>query len=333
MSIDLIFAELDKVPDRAPVVKSDSIWIRCSNPEHSGGYESTPSCKINLEEGPFQFRSYCFGCHESLHWNGIAKRLDLERIDKDFKPVGNRRLRFKERVANRKNGGRTMTYLKEVIFFWPKEKEWRGISGKILARDKVGITETKHDLEEPRLIFPVTVFGEEVGRIYALMREPRRDAKGKKIEEPYINSPGDWKERSLFAFDRARKLLKKKPYKPLWIVEGSRDTYHMYDSGSVAVGALGSSFSAEKGEVVKLLNPPFVIVGSDADDAGDKLAEDIHEHLHGNIPLFRFRWQQDCDPCDYSKDEIKKIENKICRAMEKKYGIKGRSKSKRPESR
>lgn len=309
MSIDIIFTELEKVPDRKPTSAGSRLKIVCTNPDHSGGFERTPSCFINLDESSKYFGStICYGCGEKGSWNLIAQRMGLHTIDGEFKPIGAKRTHFRENIKKKEMG---KIGFQPPIFFWPENREWRGISGKVVLKFGGGLTEPRNDLEEPRLILSTMVFGEEVGRTYALIRDPLKDDKGRKLEESYLNSKGDWKEKALFGFDQARKRLKKFPDYPLWIEEGQRDVLKTYTAGAVVVGVLGSSFSDEKAELVKVLNPKRCLIASDNDAAGDKLAREIRSKLRKHFPLTRITWGEGKDPMDYPVSKLRKINQRF----------------------
>lgn len=313
---DLIIEELfkaDRKYDLGITSKAGGaeIWIRC--PWHGGGRERTPSMRITVDEGSSFFRkAKCHGCGKFAHYNEIAEHFGLMKTDKNFKALGVKRLGFRNKIERIKAHDEGRDF-KLSTFDWPLDRKWRTVPGKIVIRNKGVLTDTRHDLEEPRLAFPVNVWGETKGYIYALLHDPKRDATGKKIEVAYINSPGPWKEKSVFGFDRARKLLKKYPDKPLWLVEGPRDRLWLEAAGCIAVSTLGSSFSEEKSELIKILNPHRVLVASDNDEAGNDLAEDIKDHLDNHLALTRINWKEGQDPCDVALKRLKQINERFTR--------------------
>lgn len=306
---EFIYNQLQTVPDRHVTVKSNGIWIVCPNPEHSGGHERSPSLHIKTTPDrriPNLFT--CYGCGMHGHYNDLAKMLGLQKVDKDFKPVGVRALSFKAKLKERQE---EETY-KRSTFSWPIDREWRGIQGKTIVRDGAELSDTRHDLDEPRLIFPVTMWGERVGEIYALLRDPTRDPEtGKKNELSYINKSGAWKEKSLFGFDRARRLLRKFPWKPLWLVEGPRDRYWVEEAGGIVVANIGSSFSDEKAELIVQLDPHRLLVASDNDSAGNKLAATVKEKVRNRIPMTRIKFKEGEDPMDQPKKKIRMINKRF----------------------
>lgn len=295
------------VPDRKVTIKNDGIWLCCPNPKHSGGMERTPSLRIKVEGTKYPNTFKCFGCEWKGHYNDIAKMLELEKVDKDFRPIGVRQLSFKERIKKDKFEAE----FRRSTFKWPENRMWRGIKAKTIINRGAELTETDNALDEPRLIFPVKMWGEDVGYIYALINDPKRDEDGKKLEVSYLNSKGPWKEKSLFGFDEARRKLKKYPWKPLWLVEGPRDRFILIESGAIAVANIGSSFSNEKVELITLLNPHRLLVASDNDSAGNKLAASVHEKLHGKVSMTRIKFKEGEDPFDQGHKKLRKINERF----------------------
>lgn len=318
--IDLILSELFKADQKYDLgvhQQNDDIWMRCQF--HGDGKETTPSCRLTINEGSPHFLKFkCHGCGEYGHWNKIAGKLGLQRVDSEFKAVGVRGLSFREKLNRMQTTSEQaakrqapVSYVRRSEFPWPKDRPWRNIPAKILLRDGAALGQTRHVLDEPRLIFPVTVWGEEVGYIYALIRDPLRDARGRKTEKAYINSKGKWKEKVVFGFDRARKMLKRYPHLPLWLVEGPRDRYWLEAAGCVVVANMGSSFSEEKAELIKILNPHRLLVGTDGDEAGNKLATSVHESLYGSVEMTKINWRENQDPCDQSLKKLARINRRF----------------------
>ena len=307
---ELVTAELFKADQQHDLgmrtkANGDELWIRC--PYHGGGRERTPSMRITISEGSsFFLRAKCHGCGKFVHYNDIAEVYGLMKTDKNFKAIGVKGLNFRNKIEKRiaTEEGRDF---KLSTFDWPRDRDWRTIPGSVVIKNKGVLTDTRHDLEEPRLAFPVTVWKETKGYVYALLHDPKRDATGKKVEIAYINSPGPWKEQCVFGFDRARLLLKKFPNYPLWLVEGPRDRLWLEAGKCIAVSTLGSSFSEEKAQLIKILNPHRLLVATDNDEAGNKLAAEVHDYLERSVPLTRIKWKEGQDPCDVTHKRLRKI--------------------------
>ncbi len=306
---DLITEELmkaDQQHDLGMKIGNSDIWIRC--PFHGGGREKTPSLRITIDDGSSFFQKCkCMGCGWGpYHYNELAAHFGIAKTDKNFKSLGVKRLGFRDKLQKKTNIAEGRDYIRST-FDWPEDREWRTIPGKIVLKNKAVLTEVKHDLEEPRLAFPVSLWGEVKGWVYAMISDPRRDTDGNKIDVPYINSSGPWKEKCLFGYELARRLIKKYPDKPLWIVEGPRDVLHLQASGCIVVGCLGSSFSKEKAELIRMLNPHKILVATDNDEAGNKLAAQINGYLRHDIKLVRIKFKEGCDPVDTPRAKLKEI--------------------------
>ena len=306
---DLITEELmkaDQQHDLALKIGTSDLWIRC--PFHSGGREKTPSLRITIDDGSsFYQQCKCMGCGWGPHhYNELADHFGLAKTDKNFKALGTKRLGFRRKLDKKVAEAEGRDFIRST-FDWPIDREWRGIPGSIVLKNKAVLTEVRHDLEEPRLAFPVTLWGEVKGYVYAMIRDPKRDSDGNKLEVSYINSSGPWKEKCLFGYDLARKLLKKHPNRPVWVVEGPRDVTHLQAANCIVVGCLGSSFSKEKAELIRMLNPKKLLVATDNDDAGNKLAATINGMLKHDIHLVRIKFKKGCDPVDTPRPKLKEI--------------------------
>jgi len=298
---------LDQLPQSVGLsVRGDAAWLRC--PFHSGGQETTPSVKLNLgNDSGYQYMWTCFACHEAGHWNRLAQHFSLPKIDTEFKAVGDAGLHFNQRWdrATSSDVGK---------FPWPATRDWRGISGKLLHKIGARVTATKSALDEPKMIIPAMQHGEEAGYISALLHDPKRNADGKKLEKSYMNSQGNWTATALLGFDIANKPFFKG--KPLWVVEGPRDFLYMLSLSCRVVSILGSRFSPEKAELVRLLNPPAVLIGTDGDDAGDKAAQEVSDLCGSYIDCIRVNWGEGKDPVDQTPSRIRKIN----RMLSARYG-------------
>lgn len=323
-SSDLIVEQLFQASEKFDLgIRQDntSLWIRC--PWHGGGRENSGSLRISIDDGSSFFgKAKCYACMDSgviKSYNDVAEHFGLMKLDKNFKAVGFRSLNFGKKVSQRDEF--TANFVIST-FDWPEGREWRGIPYKTVIGAKGILTEVRHDLDEPRLGFPVRVWRETVGWVYARISDPRRDENGKKIEKTmadksYLFSSGSWKEHHVYNFDRAMKRLKANPDLPLWICEGVRDCLHLDAAGCAVVATLGSSFSQEKADLIKILNPIRVLVASDNDEAGNKLANSIHEKLNAFFPLTRVRFGEGKDPCDYTRSSLREKNRKYLRGHSK----------------
>ena len=309
MSGILVFIqnELAKVPDRQPDNRARKLWIRCPNPEHSGGNERTPSCAITYE-GKYAGRFRCFGCKEKGHWNKLAEWMHLAKLDTSIDNTHEAKLNFKRfsQVSSRQDMSR--------LIAWPASATWRGINGDTL-RNIFNVHLTKRHKED-YLVFPVTLYGQQEGTIDALLREPRRDKYGKK-EVTYINSPGPWAEHVLFNFDYARRNMRRHP---LWIVEGPRDTCNVAQHGGRVVGLIGSAVTRAKVELIRAIDPPLIIKATDNDTAGNHASDTLSEELAEWYPMLRYNFTDGRDPADLTKDQIARVHRRAKAMMEKYRG-------------
>jgi 5S rRNA maturation endonuclease (ribonuclease M5) len=299
MDSETMLDELRKLPSNFRLnLKGGSAWLCCNDPNHQ---ENTPSAKINLDQTSDYFgRFYCFGCHVSKSWNTFAKEEGLAQIDSDFKSIGIKPLGFRRKAKEVR---------KQTTFDWPKHKAWRGVSGEIVNRLQGYVVNQKNVLDEPRLILPVKMYDEEVGHVLCLLHDPKRNNKGEKIELSYVNSKGDWVRTSFLGFDEARKMKRK----PLWIVEGPRDLCRAIEAGLRVVALLGSHFDDARSELIRLLNPPALMIATDNDKAGNMVAEKILDELGDEVPCIRLRWGKDQDTFDQTVEHLQKLNNKAIR--------------------
>lgn len=316
MAKNFYMAQLEALPsDRGLYYDTKGAWIRCPNPQHSGGMERTPSLLINVAEGPRQGQCYCFGCKKIKgSWNNLVKYFPgiLSEVSDGMRKatIGFSFKHFADET------GEDLDLSKLIP--WPETKDWRGISGKMLVKFNTKVVaEKRYGKEQVMLVFPVTSYGDTVGYIRAKLEKPKRDKTGKK-ERAYFNMEGEWSKNTLFGYDlalrRARKVRKKRKPVVLWIVEGPRDTMNVAQYGGTVVGLIGSYVGPRKIDMVMALDPDIVIVATDNDDAGNGVAEALKEQLGNLLPLIRLKFKGERDPADLVHDEVKRY---IKRATEK----------------
>ena len=239
----------------------------------------------------------CFGCHAKGHWNKIAEIYGLDGLDTRFTPESSvLDFNFEDFADADLNMSRDVD-----TFEWKENIPWRGISGKTVRRYGGRVSNVLHVLDDPYLLLPVTMGGVRVGEVRALTVEPKRDKTGKKIQTSYKNSKGNWKQEYLLGYDQAN--LKIMRNRPLWIVEGPRDVLYTASTGCRTVGLLGSSLS-QRGDMIRLLDPPLILSATDDDDAGESAHESIEEELENDFTIVRIRWGKGKDPCDTKRKKI-----------------------------
>lgn len=308
MNSDFFLSQLQRLPeDRGGYVKSDgNFWLRCINPDHAGGHENTPSAKIELAEGSsYLGRYHCFGCSTNLSWNDFATRMNLNKIDSKYEGIRHRSLNFKK-ITNRANN------IKPLTFRWPVTKEWRGIPGQFVHDMGGYVYKSKDILADQTLIIPVMMYGEEVGVVRALTRDPKRDKRGKKIEDSYLNSSGTWIKKAFLGYDRAAKMTG-----PLWIVEGPRDFFRCLQAGLRVVCLLGSKFGEDRTELIRLLNPRCLIIATDNDDPGNKVADIIRDECSDFVSCVRVRYKPGKDTFDQTIEYLQSVNTRVTKKYEK----------------
>lgn len=299
--------ELRKVADRHPTAKRDGIWIRCPNPAHSHGMERTPSCRIRTQ-GKYAGKFKCYGCHETGDWNKLADWMKLAKLDLSIDNSHEGTFSFRRHSREINDDEEDWLDLDHKLR-WPATESWRGISGDTLRNTFDAHLIKRRD--EYRLLLPVYRYKKLVGSIEALMREPRRDKNGKK-EMTYVNSKGAWSEHNLFNFNNARR---KQPDAPLWIVEGPRDTANVAQHGGRVVGLMGSAVTTSKLDLIRLIDPPALIIATDNDDAGDKARGALVEELSEWYPIYHYRFKGSDDPADLTRDQIQQAIAKVKRKI------------------
>lgn len=301
MSILLSQKILELPADRKVTIKGGDAWICC--PYHSGGFERTPSCKITLN-GQHAGVFYCFGCHEKGHYNQIADKFKVSRLDGDG-PSGATSMLFDFRKMKSQNDQEV--FEPEMTFDWNPKVSWRGIDGQVVSDFSGKVFEYRNadKVTENRLYLPVFLDKETiVGSITALCRDPLRDRSGSKIEKSYINSKGHWRGNSLYGYHLA--CMKKYAGKPLVLVEGPRDTMHTYATGHRVCGVLGSALTENQSDLIRLMDDvPFIIAATDGGEAGNHAAESIRDLLQPDLKVVRLKFPEDKDPCDYSVDKLR----------------------------
>lgn len=311
MDAETLIEELRKLPfDRHMHVRGTDAWICCINPEHSGGNETTPSAKICVDETMPYFGSYhCFGCGIKMRWNTFAKQTGLATIDSEYQGGGRKTLSFRAKMKSKE------TKPNGKVFHWPRDRDWRGIPGSILADFEVVVPQTKDALTEPNLIIPIKMYGETVGTVRALLNDAKRDSSGRKLQKSYVNSSGTWLKSALMAFDLSMEKRFKK--KPLFLVEGPRDVFRCVQADVRVNGLLGSKFSEERTELIRLMSPSVVLIGTDNDDAGNMAADHILEMCGDFVPCVRLNLPKGQDMFQQDIKTIKKWYNRAIERYDK----------------
>jgi len=303
---ELITEEIFKASQYAPVLKGNSIWIKC--PYHADGQERTPSCRINLEKGKYPVGFfYCYGCSKHGEWNELAEKLHLAKIDKSEEPLQINQLTKHQIDSLYEENTSINTLNMDLCVSFEKNDKWRGISGGLL--NNIG-AKLCPDLKfnDTFVFLPCIQLGKEVGNIKAVLKR-------KPGQLGYINSSGDWAKRGLFPYDYVKSIMPQ--YNNMVaLVEGPRDALNLIQYGFPALAILGSqNWSKYKAELIELLNPNKIVFMFDGDEAGNRAYEKVRESFkfYDDKSLFRFNFDNGKDPADLNEDEVKNLFNYLVR--------------------
>jgi 5S rRNA maturation endonuclease (ribonuclease M5) len=252
--------------DRGVIDRGESLWMRCPNPDHSGGNENTASFKVNLEP-PYTGSCFCFGCGIRGSWKEVtAPLLGLKGSAVQLHETVHDVFSDDDEALMLGRGGRKERGFREK---WPRSQAWRGIPGQLVA-DVGGSLVLNGDGREPLLRLPVVVRGEEKGHIDCKIRPAKDDTR------KYFNSSGAWSRDVLFPFDYVRS---RNP-DVLILVEGPRDALVTIRNGVMALALLGSqSWNSKCANLVLSISPKTLLVMADPDDAGSKMVQLIRKSL------------------------------------------------------
>lgn len=334
----IILAELEKVKrGRKYKLHGNNLEIQC--PFHGGGRENTPSCGIYLGTGNAEVSlgtTYCLGCGWKGSWNMLADKLKLKKVDsKEFK----RDSSYVDRSELTKSIdallGDDLDTMDKYLEEWGyhlnmdfNQPEWRTISGHLCrdlgARLVVDLSgNNRNRPPEPMLIFPINVKGKTTTIFKARIEK-------KEGELSYINfDASNIKKKGLFPFDHVRKLIKKKGYKWIVLVEGQRDALRLIQYGIPALAILGSkNWSKDKAELVAGLGMS-VVVCMDGDTAGISATNAVvrdFDRMHLEYKVIELmEWSEEegrsVDPGNAPKELIEMLMdvNKATRPKDGKY--------------
>jgi len=289
-----IFDEISTKIPGAKRLSGDSYMICC--PYHD---DSTPSGGINLSVDtniPLGF-FHCFGCGEKRRWNELAKTLDLKQIKEwELGFQGNGTKREEKRVAKfieyetadeeLKRSLRTMELIP-----WPESIPWRGYEGALI-RKIGGLFYNDPMTDEAMLFFPITVNGKFKGGVRAYLEKQVNGLS-------YLTTKGNWvKDTGILGYDYIKKIVRKKGYSAVVIVEGPRDMLRLVKNKIPAVAILGTENFTEK-KLMRILgmgrNVSTVFVMSDNDKAGTKMYKKIKALSANYASVKRLRLPTDKD--------------------------------------
>jgi len=313
---DFLWGEINRAPDRMAEERANAIFIRCPNPEHSGGHESTPSLRI-FTDGSNAATFKCYGCGWTGHWNDIADILGLQRlnaathVEKKFSALSQddigQMLGVGTELEVKVNPDEPLV-LFERETPWYEDTDWRTIKGSTLK--KVGALLVINRQGNCRIRFPAMYKGKRVGHVTGLLQKAANKQAPSYLESKHIFNGRPWSETHVLFHDYCREQLKKHPNKPLFIVEGPRDALKLIEYGLLAVPLLGTQKNLdEKIDTIFNLNPRCFIVMLDGDAAGRKGQKIIFKKLTRRYAdVRRVKLPDDVDPAMLSKRIARKIE-------------------------
>lgn len=307
----------------------DTVFIVC--PFHG---DTDPSLGVHVGDGhkvPLGTFN-CFGCPESGHWNKLARQLDLPKI-KDwqmFTGTSNDALVEQAREMLKSNSLEDQAYSKDKLcelaktneaIDWPIYQDWRGYPGKLIRKMR-GLYFNDPAKDELMLLFPVIVNNKLRGGVKAMLEKPKKGLS-------YLTTDGSWaKKYGLFGFDFAKKIMKKKGYRFVIVVEGPRDCLRLLKAGLPAVAILGSQNYSEK-KMMLLTNITSdldrIYVLPDNDGAGKSMAKLVKRitkphcrTIHIKLPRKKKKGKLiKMDPDDMPREILKEIKRAVVQANKK----------------
>jgi 5S rRNA maturation endonuclease (ribonuclease M5) len=295
--IDIIVHSLEEYGGKQQTV-GDSRMVLC--PYHDDA--KTPSLSVFMAEGmsiPLGF-FHCLGCGAKGHWNKLADTIGASHI-KQWLNIESANGSFINNEVERDLLDVEYHNLRSLLRTlgdppthpWPRHMEWRGYKGHLLR--KVGglmFEDSKNLTEEadPSLMmfFPVYVNNKVVGGVRAyLQKQPWRTS--------YLTTRGDWvKTDGLLFYDFVKRMIKKKGYSFVILVEGPRDALRLIRAGLPSIAVLGANtFSEKKARKIMALNIDIVYIMPDNDRGGDDLEQNILEGINNMIRTRRISLPRD----------------------------------------
>ena len=257
--------------------KNGSEW-QCLCPYHD---DSNPSFSINTNAGVF----LCFACGAKGNMNDLASHLGVAglKIIKDeqaeIERLQNLLHDFKETEVITPNyyPESYLSRFNHELDYWDK----RGLSKEVQDLFDLGYDPIRH-----HAVIPLR---DAVGRIVGIILRQLEDN-----AMPRYLYPRKFKiSEHLFGAHLA------KDYNRIAIVEGSLDCIACWDAGIPAVALLGSRLSSGQENILNKMNPDFIVVMTDRDEAGRTEANRLKEmfRVRCTIPEYNSSWLGK-DPAD-----------------------------------
>jgi len=288
----IIFDEITSKIGGSKKLAGDTYMICC--PYHS---DSTPSGGINLAvESNIPLGYYhCFGCGEKRHWNSLAETLGLHQF-KDWE------LSFKGNGGTEKRKSKTVTYethkqeLRRSLntyesIDWPANMSWRGYNGTLL-RKLGGVFYNDPMTDQVMLFFPVYINKKYKGGVRAYLEKQTNGLS-------YLTTKGEWvKDYGLLGYEYIKRIMRKRQYTAVVLVEGPRDMLRLIDNKIPALAVLGSeNFSEKKLLRVLALNSYIetIYVMPDNDKAGTKMYSIVKRVAKDMVKVKRLKLPREKD--------------------------------------
>lgn len=267
---------------------SQGIMICCPLPDHN---DKTPSFGINLsiESGYPLGIGHCLGCGKTLKWNEIADLLGFTKIKQsDLKVTSYKQ---KQRSHLLMKGGLSLKDIvtreyrcSEFMPKWPSDRDWRGISGRLMNKFAYRAFDPEHAKEYA--ILPVTIDGELKGAIKAVVKRTDDPNELAYVTSKGFNKNGWVKKFGLFPYDVVQEMLEETKIKTIVLVEGPRDSLNLIQNGIPSLSILGSqAWSPSKMKLLLSLNITKVVLCMDGDLAGKSATEFIFPTLEKKIDV------------------------------------------------
>lgn len=235
--------------------------------------DNTPSMSVFLgTDGPIPLGFWhCFGCGEKGHWNVLAKKAGLDKIQEWKTNVHPSENLITKEIEDKLLGSDTLTFKSvlrvmrcEEAMRWPSHLDWRGFDGSLIHAVGGHIINDEYN-DDIALLFPIKINGRVRGAVKAI-----RERKSKK-QLAYVTMKGDWvKDYGLFPYMYTQRILRKQRYDFVVLVEGPRDALRLVAHGVPALAVLGAtSMSTVKTLLISSLDVSTVYVMPDNDEGGD----------------------------------------------------------------
>lgn len=257
---------------------SEYRMVRC--PFHG---DTDPSMGVYMQVGGKRNLGsfHCLGCDKSGGWNEFAEKTNLRQIKEWKKSDSINEQLVTQDLEDDLLGDTGITLSKMLTKMgcreaqkWPEHLDWRGFPGKLITKIGGHIIADDYN-DDVAVLFPIKINGKTKGGVKAIYTR-----KSKK-QLAYLTMRGEWvKKYGLFPFAYTQKLVRRKKYKFVFLVEGPRDALRLISLGIPALAVLGATAMSEvKAMLVTSLGIDTVYIMSDNDNGGDVMARTVKRYL------------------------------------------------------